>query len=289
MPYKSIENIFNPPAHHWVGDGFKVNNFIPGVVPMQRISPFVMLDYGAVTYFPPSQKPKGVGSHPHRGFETVTIAYKGKVAHHDSRGNSGIISEGDVQWMTAGSGILHKEYHEQEFSKAGGDFSMVQLWVNLPAKDKMTEPKYQAITKDKIIRIELDNSKVVISLIAGEFMEKTGPAFTFSPITLFSVNLQKDTEFEFELPTDFNTALLVLEGGVEINTAQTATQNQMALLQNNGHKIKLKATQNSVILVLSGNPLNEPIVSYGPFLMNTKQEIIQAIEDFNAGKFGELE
>ena len=214
MSLRSTEQIFNPPYFHWVGDGFKVNNFIPTLISQQRISPFVMLDYGAKTYFPPSDKPRGVGSHPHRGFETVTIAYKGKVAHHDSRGNSGIIGEGEVQWMTAGSGILHKEYHEKEFSKAGGDFQMVQLWVNLPAKYKMTEPKYQALTKDKIVKILLAEDSGSIDLFAGEFMDKKGPAFTFSPINLFSLILKNDKVFEFELPVSFNVAILVLEGKI---------------------------------------------------------------------------
>jgi quercetin 2,3-dioxygenase len=288
MSFRTIESVFNPPPHHWVGDGFKVNNFIPSVIEMDRISPFVMLDYGATTYFPPSEKTKGVGSHPHRGFETVTIAYKGKVSHHDSFGNSGIIGEGEVQWMTAGSGILHKEYHEEEFAKQGGDFQMVQLWVNLPAKDKMTEPKYQAITKDKIISIKLENNSGVAELIAGNLFGQTGPAFTFSPIILASIRLNSSSSFTFNLPKNFNSSILVLEGSVEINN-QNITQNQMALFKNDGETIEVKSENEAIILILSGQPLNEPIVSYGPFLMNTKQQIIEAIEDFNAGKFGILE
>jgi redox-sensitive bicupin YhaK (pirin superfamily) len=271
-----------------VGDGFKVNNFIPTVIPMQRISPFVMMDYGASTYFPPSDIPKGVGSHPHRGFETVTIAFKGRVAHHDSRGNSGIIGEGEVQWMTAGSGILHKEYHEEEFSKEGGDFQMVQLWVNLPAKHKMTEPKYQAISKDKIVKIELDGDVGKVDLIAGDFMDKTGPAFTFSPITLFSLHLKQEKDFKFKIPPSFNAALLVLQGKAEINNREVL-ENQMCLMANDADEIGIKTSVDSIILVLAGEPINEPIVSYGPFLMNTKAEIIQAVEDFQNGKFGELE
>jgi len=288
MSLRSIESVFNPPPHHWVGDGFKVHNFIPSAISMDRISPFVMLDYGATTYFPPSGKTKGVGSHPHRGFETVTIAYKGKVSHHDSFGNSGIIGQGEVQWMTAGSGILHKEYHEEEFAKKGGDFQMVQLWVNLPAKDKMTEPKYQAITKDKITQIELENNSGVAELIAGNLFGKTGPAFTFSPIILSSLRLNSKANLNLELPQNFNSSVLVLEGEVEINN-QNITENQMVLFKNDGDSIQIKSNNNSLVLVLSGEPLNEPIVSYGPFLMNTKQQIIDAIEDFNAGKFGELD
>ena len=225
---------------------------------------------------------------PHRGFETVTIAYKGKVSHHDSFGNSGIIGQGEVQWMTAGSGILHKEYHEEEFAKKGGDFQMVQLWVNLPAKDKMTEPKYQAITKDKITQIELENNSGVAELIAGNLFGKTGPAFTFSPIILSSLRLNSKANLNLELPQNFNSSVLVLEGEVEINN-QNITENQMVLFKNDGDSIQIKSNNNSLVLVLSGEPLNEPIVSYGPFLMNTKQQIIDAIEDFNAGKFGELD
>jgi len=288
MTYKSIENIFQAPGHHWVGDGFKVNNFIPTVIPMVRISPFVMLDYGAKTYFPPSDKPKGVGSHPHRGFETVTIAYKGKVAHHDSKGNSGIIGQGEVQWMTAGSGILHKEYHEEEFSKTGGDFQMVQLWVNLPAKDKMTEPKYQALTREKIVKHPLENNAGTMELIAGNLNELTGPAFTFSPVILASFHLVNGGLTEFEIPTNYNTAALVLEGEVIINDDKVG-ENKMALFSNDGEKIKIEASLDSIVLIMAGQPLDEPIFSYGPFLMNTREEVIQAIEDFNAGKFGELE
>lgn len=288
MPLKTIEAIFNPPPHHWVGDGLKVHNFIPGKIPMARISPFVMLDFGATNYIQPSEIPKGVGSHPHRGFETVTIAYKGKIAHHDSKGNSGIIGQGEVQWMTAGSGILHKEYHEEEFSKAGGDLQMVQLWVNLPAKDKMTEPKYQAIDKSKIVKIELTNNAGLAELIAGDFLGKTGPASTFSPVILANLKLNPNTKFQFKLPTEFNSGILVLEGKLKINDSNV-DESQMVLFGNDGDEIHLQTDQESLILIMSGQPINEPIASYGPFLMNTKGQIIEAIEDFNNGKFGELE
>lgn len=288
MSKRSIEAIFNPPPHHWVGDGLKVHNFIPTRIPMQRISPFVMLDYGATNYIQPSDTPKGVGAHPHRGFETVTIAYKGKIAHHDSKGNSGVIGEGEVQWMTAGSGILHKEYHEEEFSKKGGDLQMVQLWVNLPAKDKMTEPKYQALSKDKIVKIDLPQKSGIAEIIAGDFLGKTGPAFTFSPVTLVSLKLNTEADFSFELPKEYNASILVLEGQVKINSKQVS-QNQMLLFKNDAEQIEIKSETESILLVMSGQPLNEPIFSYGPFLMNTKEEIIQAFEDFEAGKFGLLE
>lgn len=289
MNQRKIEIIITPPAHHWVGDGLKVHNFIPGKIPWERISPFVMLDYGAKNYFPPSDVVKGVGPHPHRGFETVTIVYKGKLQHHDSRGNEGVIGEGEVQWMTAGSGILHKEYHEKEFSEKGGDLQMVQLWVNLPAKDKMTEPKYQAITKKDIVKIDLEKGEGSVQIIAGDFMGKTGPAFTFSPVILANIHLNSGGKIHFNLPKDFNASILVLEGKCNINN-QEVTENNMALLSNDGNEeVEAEGIENSILLVMTGNPLNEPIASYGPFLMNTKAEIIQAMEDFNAGKFGELD
>jgi len=286
---RQIESIITPPDHHWVGDGLKVQNFIPSKIPWERISPFVMLDYGPKNNFPPSEVPKGVGSHPHRGFETVTIVYKGRLEHNDSRGNSGIIGEGEVQWMTAGSGILHKEYHEKNFSKSGGELQMVQLWVNLPAKDKMTEPKYQALTKNEIVRLELQNEAGTAQIIAGEFNGQKGPAFTFSPVNLVNLHLKPNSETDILIPKDFNASILVLEGEVEIN-GEKVVENKMALLKNDGNEeVVIKAKKNSILLIISGQPLNEPIASYGPFLMNSREEIIQAMEDFDAGKFGKLD
>ena len=292
MSQKSIQKIITPPPTHWVGDGFKVHNFIPGAVSWEQISPFVMLDYNAKVEFEPSHTPRGVGVHPHRGFETVTIAYQGKVAHHDSAGNSGIIGEGEVQWMTAGSGILHKEYHEQEFTKRGGVFQMVQLWVNLPAKDKMTEPKYQALTKDQIVKIELPQNQGQIQLIAGEFQNQEesfkGPAFTFSPVNLFNLRLNPEQKFHFDQPSNYNTAVLVIDGNTKIN-GQDVKENELVLFAGDGTEIEIEAAADGVtVLVLSGEPLNEQIAAYGPFIMNTKQQILEAFEDFQAGKFGEL-
>ena len=288
MTTKNIKQVINPPRPHWVGDGFHVHNFIPSLIPWTEISPFVMLDYGATKYFEPTKQNLGVGSHPHRGFETVTIAYQGEIEHHDSRGNRGIISEGEVQWMTAGSGILHKEYHSKKFAETGGNFQMVQLWVNLPAKDKMTDPKYQAITKDEIVKVDLEHSTGKIEIISGEYSGRKGPARTFSEVNLWNLHLNQSKSTTLSIPADHNCALLIVQGEVVIN-GQNLIQNQIILMKNGGQDIVINANENSIVLVLSGEPINEPIASYGPFLMNTKSEIVQAIDDFNEGKFGELE
>jgi len=288
MKTKNIESVINPSPAHFVGDGFRVHNFIPGKIPMQRMSPFIMLDYNSKYHFPPSEIPKGVGVHPHRGFETVTIAYKGRVEHNDSSGGGGIIGEGDVQWMTAASGVLHKEFHETEWSKKGGDFQMVQLWVNLPAKDKMSTPKYQAITNSEMKRVILTDNAGFIEVIAGNYNNEKGPANTFTPVSMMNAKLNKDGIANFSFPINFNTLLLVIEGVVEINEAHYATTNQLVLFKNDGEDFTIKATENSVVLVLSGEPIEEPIVAYGPFVMNTQEEIIQAFNDFNSGKFGTL-
>lgn len=291
MATKNIEIIVNPPAPHFVGDGFRVHNFIPSGyhLDMQRMSPFIMLDYNSKFHFPPSTEPKGVGVHPHRGFETVTIAYKGKVAHHDSTGNSGVIGEGDVQWMTAASGILHKEYHEEEFSRTGGEFQMVQLWVNLPAKDKMSPPKYQGITNDQIKKINLAGNAGEIEVIAGEYQGLKGSASTFTPVNLMNAKLKKDGAASFSFPSHFNTALLVIEGSIEVNGKEKVETDKFVLFKNEGENFEIKASEDSVVLILSGEPINEPIASHGPFVMNTKAELMEAFNDFNLGKFGYLE
>ena len=272
-----------------VGDGFRVYNMIPGAgITQQRISPFLLLDFNAEFDFGPSDHVRGVDVHPHKGFETVTIAYKGSIAHHDSTGNSGIINAGDVQWMTAGAGILHKEYHEKEFSKKGGPFEMVQLWVNLPKKDKSTAAHYQAITADQMGKVELPNNAGLVNVIAGTFNETKGPASTYSPVNLFDIKLKKDGEVNFAIPAAYNTAMLVINGNVEVN-GQKAAEHSFVLFGNEGEDISVKATVDAVLLVLSGEPINEPIVSYGPFVMNTEEEIHEAIKDFQSGKFGVLE
>lgn len=290
MKTKSVERIITPPSPHFVGDGFRVHNFIPSVyhLSMTRMDPFIMLDYNSKFNFPPTDKPRGVDVHPHRGFETVTIAYKGKVAHHDSYGNSGVIGEGDVQWMTASSGVLHKEYHESGFSKQGGDFHMVQLWVNLPAKNKMSQPKYQSITKDQIAVYNLPDNGGTVEVIAGNYKDKTGPASTFSPVNLMNLKIKRGARTDFNFPANFNTGLIVIEGKIRINDNGTADTDRFILLANDGEIFSVEAEEDSVVLIMSGEPLNEPIAARGPFVMNTKEELIQAYEDFTAGKFGRL-
>jgi quercetin 2,3-dioxygenase len=287
---KTIEAIIAPPHPHMVGDGFRVHNFFPNsrLIDKKRMSPFFLLDYNSKVDFNPSEEPRGVGVHPHRGFETVTIAYHGKIAHHDSAGNSGVIGEGDVQWMTAGSGLLHKEYHEKEFSKKGGMFQMVQLWVNLPAANKMTAPKYQEITNKMMGRYELPGNQGSIEIIAGSYQNVKGPASTFTPMHVYNVRLKKNAEAEFSFPADYNTGILVIEGSAIIN-GETVSPDHFGLFKNEGEDISVKANEDTVLLVLSGQPINEPIAAYGPFLMNNWQELEQAIEDVSAGKFGALE
>jgi len=291
MKTKSIQQILPPPAPHMVGDGFRVHNFFPSGYDMHiaRMSPFFLMDYNSKVDFPGTDAPRGVGVHPHRGFETVTIAYHGKVAHHDSAGNSGVISEGDVQWMTAASGVLHKEYHEKEYAKKGGLFQMVQLWVNLPAKDKMSKPKYQGITNEQMGKYNLPDNGGVVEVIAGEYSGVKGPAFTFTPIEMYNARLNKGAKLTLNLPENFNTGILVVEGKVKVNNTEDAPADHFVLFKNDGETIELEALEDSVLLVLSGEPINEPIAPYGPFLMNTKEELVQAYEDFNSGKFGELE
>jgi len=290
MSKKNIELVLSPPEPHFVGDGFRVQNFIPGGyrTDMERMNPFILLDYGAKFYFPPSDHPLGVGVHPHRGFETVTIAYKGRVAHHDSTGESGVIGEGDVQWMTAASGILHKEYHEKEFSREGGELQMVQLWVNLPAKYKMSAPKYQSLTNAQIRKVKLEGDAGLVEVIAGEYNSVKGSASTFSPIHLLNVKLNKAGKAEFAFPAAYNTALLVLEGNITVNETEEVPTDHFALFQNDGESFELKTTDGAVVLVMSGEDLNEPIAAHGPFVMNTRQEILQAFEDYHKGKFGYL-
>jgi redox-sensitive bicupin YhaK (pirin superfamily) len=291
MGIKQIELTVAAPAPHMVGDGFRVHNFIPSVyrLDMLRMDPFIMLDYNSKMMFRPTDTPRGVGVHPHRGFETVTIAYKGKVAHHDSTGNSGIIGEGEVQWMTAASGILHKEYHEESFSKSGGLFQMVQLWINLPAKFKMTQPKYQAIDRSKIKSYTLPNSAGHIEVIAGNYKGIDGPAQTFTPLHAYNVHIEENCSSEFEFPAHYNTLLLIIEGEVTVNQSEKIETNHLVLFENKGETFHIQALEKSCILVLSGEPINEPIIANGPFVMNTKTELIQAFRDYHAGKFGYLE
>ena len=284
---KSVSAVLDAPSPHMVGDGFKVSNFFPGGYKI-KMSPFFLLDFNDKTELLPTDQDRGVGVHPHRGFETVTIAYHGAVAHHDSAGNSGVIYPGDVQWMTAASGILHKEYHEKEFSQKGGLFQMVQLWVNLPAKYKMSKPKYQALQNDRIEKYILPDNAGITEIIAGEYKGIKGSASTFSNLNVYNVRLNADGEADFSFPADFNTGILIVEGSITVNE-EKATGNQFVYFKNDGEEIFVKASENSIILVLSGEPINEPVAQYGPFLMNNQAEIKLAISDYNEGKFGYLE
>jgi len=274
-----------------VGDGFRVHNFFPSDpdIGMEGMSPFFLLDYGSKYYFPPSDKPRGVDVHPHKGFETVTIAYHGSVAHHDSAGNHGVIREGDVQWMTAASGVLHKEYHEEEFTRKGGNFQMVQLWVNLPARFKSIPPKYQAIKKEDIVRHILKDKQSSIGIIAGEYSAETGPASTFTPISLFDVRLMAGITTEFRFPERYNTGLLIIEGEIRVNFSALAPENHFVQMDNKGEHFDIEAVRDSIILIMSGEPIGEPVVARGPFLMNSEEEIKEAYADFKSGKFGYLE
>ena len=292
MALRSIEAILPPDNLHYVGDGFRVYGILGRREPltMKRMSPFLLMDYAPVHYFAPNDgPPRGVGSHPHRGIETVTIAYKGKVEHNDSTGAGGIIEEGGVQWMTSGKGILHKEYHEKNFSKKGGEMQMVQLWVNLPAKDKMTEPKYQNIEKNDLAKVDLGNGVGTIDIIAGEFENNKGPASSFSPLSLFNLKLNKGKGTSLSFKESHNTGLLITKGNVTINNSERAPTNHFVLFKNKGSEFTLRADDDAEILILSGEPIDEPIASYGPFVMNTNDEIRQTIDDFNNGKFGYLD
>ena len=288
MKTKSIEKITRPGIPHFVGDGFRVHNFIPGTQTMQRMDPFIMLDYNSKYNFPPSEIPKGVGVHPHKGFETVTIAYKGRIEHGDSSGGGGVIGEGDVQWMTAASGVLHKEFHETEWSKKGGEFQMVQLWVNLPAEDKKGPAKYQAISKNDIKNVELSEGRGRVQVIAGDFNGENGPASTFTPIFMYNVELKAGKKLDLNFPANYTTALVAIEGNSKLNNTELP-EDHFALMANDGEVFSIEATTDSIVLVLSGEPIQEPIAAHGPFVMNTRDELVQAFEDFNMGKFGYLE
>lgn len=290
---KKIIGVYRNQNMHWVGDGFPVKNLFSYDRLGQAISPFLLLDYAAPYHFNPTTAQHGVGSHPHRGFETVTIAYQGEVSHKDSSGGGGQIKTGDVQWMTAGAGLMHEEFHSEEFAKSGGLFEMVQLWVNLPATDKMTAPKYQAIEAQEIPVIELENGAGHIRVIAGRYradqLEYRGPAATFSPVNVWDGELKAEHTHHIHVPVDHNTLLVVLSGEMLVNGMQKVQDSSIVLFAQDGEAdIQLEALQDSKFLLLTGQPLNEPIQGYGPFVMNTKDEIIQAFNDLNSGKFGEI-
>ncbi len=286
--YRAIEGTYKGAPFHMVGDGFRVSNYFPmGNDFGERFSPFLLLDYNAPYDFGPSHATRGVGAHPHRGFETVSIAYEGWVEHHDNHGNHGIIGPGDVQWMTAGSGLLHKEYHEKEFAKRGGTFHFVQLWVNLPREHKMHPPKYQELPKETMGLVRLPDGGGEVRVIAGEYNGTRGPASTFSPIHLFDLRLNRGGVAQFGLPATYHTAAIVLRGSVKINEAQVAEEGAFVLFGNVEGDIRVEGlTDDALVLVLSGEPLGEPVFQYGPFVMNTREEVMQAYADFQAGKMG---
>ena len=287
--YRNIEEVLSPSSPHMVGDGFKVVNYFPGGQKLEkRMNPFFLLDFNPEFNFTPTIAPRGVGVHPHRGFETITIAYKGSVAHNDSAGNSGVIHAGDVQWMTAGSGILHKEYHDKEFAVLGGLFEMAQIWINLPKKYKMSAPKYQAILHKEKGKFQLENNQGNVFVIAGKYKGAKGKANTFSPVEMYDIRLNENAETEIKVPEHFNTGLLIVEGEATINQDTIAKEHQFVQFKNEEGIIHIKAMKKSVLLFLSGEPINEPVAVYGPFVMNTTEEIQEAIEDFNSGKFGNL-
>ena len=287
MKKKKVLGIYGAGSNHWVGDGFPVRNLFPsnGV----EVSPFLMLDYAGPLKFEPSAKRRGVGEHPHRGFETVTIAYQGSVGHRDSAGNSGVIYPGDVQWMTAASGVVHEELHEAEFTKNGGVFEMVQLWVNLPKAQKMSKPQYQGITKEQIPVIELPGGGHA-RVIAGELLGRLGPAKTFTPVGLFDVILKASERFELPLPEGQNAAVVLREGEVTLNGGDLLHgEAQIAPLTSEGDGVLLEAKADTQLLILSGEPINEPVASYGPFVMTTQDELRQAVADYRAGRMGHLD
>ena len=286
---RGIEAICSPTNTHMVGNGFKVMNFFPnGKGFEERMSPFFLLDFNAEVNFPASDIAQGVGVHPHRGIETITFAYKGAVEHHDSKGNHGIIHAGDIQWMTAGGGVLHKEYHEQTFNRSGGAFEMLQLWINLPKAHKMTTAKYQSIKHTEKPKVELPNGQGVVHVVAGEYEGTKGIASAFSPIHMYDIHLEAGADFTFQLPKEFNSGILVVDGSISVNDKK-APENHYVQLKNEEGQIHIKADKKTILMVLSGEPLNEPYVSYGPFVMNTEEEIKQAIDDYNNGLFGFLQ
>lgn len=290
MKNRSIEKIVSPQEFNWVGNAFYTTSFIGGKIPRNRMSPFFAIGYNAEIEFEASEIPRGVGAHPHKGFETVTIAYKGKIEHKDSHGNHGIIGEGDVQWMTAGAGILHEEYHEENYSKTGGPFQMVQLWVNLPAKFKHVKPSYQELTYDNMSRVNLPNDGGFVNIVAGNYEGVQGKATTYSDMHLFNAYLKKGGKLDLAFPNHYNTAFLVIQGSISVNEEDIVKKDQFVLMENGTSDVFniTSLEDDTIVLLLSGDPINEPIAHYGPFVMNTQEEIIAAIEEFNSGKFGQL-
>ncbi len=283
---KKVLGVHSAPRPHWVGDGFPVRSLFGYNDLGRELSPFLLLDHAAPTQFEPATQPRGVGQHPHRGFETVTIVYQGEVAHRDSTGAGGVIGPGDVQWMTAGAGILHEEFHSPAFTERGGMIEMVQLWINLPAKDKKAAPGYQGLLDSQIPSVPLVDGAGTVRVIAGEFDGHRGPARTFTPIDVWDIRIRKDSTARFTTREGHTMALVVLHGTVRVNESELAREGQLVHLDRTGSDVVIEANVDATVLWLSGEPINEPIVGYGPFVMNSPAEIAQAIEDFNSGRFG---
>jgi redox-sensitive bicupin YhaK (pirin superfamily) len=285
---KKLRCIQRSVDRHWVGNGFPVRTLFayPNLGPV--LSPFLLLDYAGPREFPPTKERLGVGEHPHRGFETVTIVYEGEVEHRDSSGGGGRIGPGDVQWMTAASGIVHEEFHGRDFAKRGGMFEMVQLWVNLPAKDKLAPPRYQSITNSQIPAVSLPGGQGTIRVIAGEFTGAKGPAKTFTPILVVDLRCATNQRIDVPVPDGYTTALVVLKGALRVNGSEEITTAEVGLFDRAGKNISIECVNDATALLLCGEPIDEPIVGQGPFVMNTAQEIRQAMEDYRSGKMGHL-
>ncbi|HRP02371.1 MAG TPA: pirin family protein [Candidatus Kapabacteria bacterium] len=289
---RNVERVIAAPPYHWVGNGFRVHSFFPSAtngIDGRRMSPWFLMDYESAYHFPPSLDPRGVEAHPHRGIETVSIIYEGKVAHHDSVGNGGVIGKNDVQWMTAGSGILHKEYIEEEFNKQGGVCQMVQLWVNLPQKYKMTKPKYQDLLFKDANKFISDNQKVHLNIIAGNYKNIEGRADLLTPVELFDLTIAKGSKIDFSFNSKHNLGMLVIDGIITINDRHSVQKDYFILFENIGSEVTLFGEIDSKVLILSGEPIEESIAPYGPFVMNNMNEIYEAFQDYKNGKFGFLE
>jgi redox-sensitive bicupin YhaK (pirin superfamily) len=282
---RKIVSLHSAPEMHWVGDGFPVRSLISQERVGDAVSPFLLLDHAGPWKFEPSQRQRGVGDHPHRGFETVTIVYSGEVAHRDSTGAGGVIGPGDVQWMTAASGIVHQEFHSPGYAAKGGDFEMVQLWVNLPAKDKMSKPHYQTILDADIPSVALTDDAGIVRVVAGDFEGREGPAQSFTPIDIWDVRLNAGKRATLSLPEGHTLAIAVLGGEASIDETKLQAS-QLAVFDLEGGAVEVAATSDAKLLVLSGEPIDEPVVAYGPFVMNTPAEIRAAITDYQSGKFG---
>jgi quercetin 2,3-dioxygenase len=285
--HRSIDGIHRAPPLHWVGDGFRVAGYLHAIPDaVRKLSPFLLLDYHPPHDYAPTSAPRGVGVHPHRGFETVTLAWQGSVAHHDSAGGGGVIGPGDVQWMTAASGVLHKEYHEAGYARTGGLFHMAQLWVNLPAAHKMHPPRYQALAADEMGVVALPGGEVRV--VAGEYRGVRGPARTFTPVDLFDARLSPGGALDLSFPAHHTAAVLIMKGEIEV-LGRAGREGDLILFARDGERIAIEARSDAHLLVLSGEPIDEPVAQYGPFVMNTRSEILQAIDDFERGAFGSLE